>query len=98
MTIFSTLNIQKAGAAKVHLLGELFRGPRACEILCVQELDLRVESLASFVATLRQYSVQVFPGGLVDGMYRTPVAIEVLCPDRVACAVFEFLSNGDYLN
>ncbi|CAE7206863.1 unnamed protein product [Symbiodinium sp. CCMP2592] len=93
-------------SALVHLLGELFRGPRACEILAVQELELRVESLASFVATLRQYSVHVFPGEPTGGVYRCailttlpckPVAIEVVCPSRVACAVFEFLCNGDFM-
>ena len=65
----STLNIQRAGAAKVHWLADLlFDVDFNVDILAVQELDLMEISAVTFVEILKKRSVRVFLGGCEDGV------------------------------
>ena len=104
MIRFSTLNIQRAGAAKVHLLADLMHDDEApVDVLAVQELDLDVASAASFIDCLRRRDLHVFLSGLDGGLYRCAVLAKIagaavdLQDVRLAGAVFEFLCRGSYV-
>ena len=61
MISFATLNIQKAGDAKVNALADLmFDEAFPCDVLCVQELDLNELSASTFLAMLRGRGLHVF--------------------------------------
>ena len=99
----STLNIQRAGAAKVHWLADLlFDVDFNVDILAVQELDLKEVSAVTFVEILRKRSVRVFLGGCEDGVYRCAILSRIggapvdLRHDRLAGAAFEFRCNGKW--
>ena len=65
----STLNIQRAGAAKVHWLADL-----PCDVdfsvdILAGPQKVKKVSAVTFVEILRKRSVHVFLGGCEDGVY-----------------------------
>ena len=71
---FATLNVQRAGAAKVHWLADLMMDASfPCDVLCVQELDLDELSAPSFLAILRGRGLHVFLSPLDGTMHRCAV-------------------------
>ena len=101
MITISTLNVNRAGAAKVDWIADLMWDPEMqIDILAVQELDIFEASVPNFTERLRARHVHVFLGGCLDGMYRCAVLSKVpgkcldLQSDRLAGAVFQFLNEG----
>ncbi|CAE7715253.1 unnamed protein product [Symbiodinium sp. CCMP2592] len=103
MIELATLNIGKAGAAKVNALADImFDDSFPVTVLCVQEPDLDEPSAPTFLAMLRGRGLHVFLSPVDNGLYRCAVLAKVagravnLCSGRLAAATFEFM-RGDCL-
>ena len=105
MIAIATLNIQRAGAAKVDWLADaVWDNEMPIDVLAIQELDLRENSVPNFTERLRARAVHVFLGGCVDGLYRCAVLSKLpgvrldLYSDRLAGVVFQLLTEGRLCN
>ncbi|CAE7672255.1 unnamed protein product [Symbiodinium pilosum] len=77
-----------------------------CDVLCLQELDVPVASVASFTAACRRYGLHVFMSEAMDGLHRTGIlskvpgralTVEGIAAVRCTCALFEVVANGQYV-
>ena len=105
MIAIATLNIQRAGAAKVDWLADaVWDDEMPIDVLAIQELDLHENSVPNFTERLRARAVHVFLGGCVDGLYRCAVLSKLpgvrldLYSDRLAGVVFQLLTEGRLCN
>ena len=105
MIAIATLNIQRAGAAKVDWLADaVWDNEMVIDVLAVQELDLHENSVPNFTERLRARAVHVFLGGCVDGLCRCAVLSKLpgvrldLHSDRLARVVFQLLTEGRLCN
>ena len=105
MIAIATLNIQRAGAAKVDWLADaVWDDEMPIDVLAIQELDLHENSIPNFTERLRARAVHVFLGGCVDGLYRCAVLSKLpgvrldLYSDRLAGVVFQLLTEGRLCN
>ncbi|CAE6928965.1 HSP90 [Symbiodinium sp. CCMP2592] len=79
MIELATLNIGKAGAAKVNALADImFDDTFPVTVLCVQELDLDEPSAPTFLAMLRGRGLHVFLSPVDNGLYRCAVLAKVV--------------------
>ena len=98
--------MDRAGVPKLAAIVELMCDEETCcDVLCLQELDVPVISVASFTAACRSHGMHVYLSDATDGFHRTGILSKIpgcaltvggIAAVRCTCALFEVVSNGQY--